>query len=80
MRRPVASRALRRSRTPGTFANIAITVSDGQATATLPAFSIVVTPPTVNSPPVISGTPMTAVEAGSPYAFMPSADDPDDNR
>jgi hypothetical protein len=63
----------------GTFANVTITVSDGQATASLPAFSIVVTPPAVNSPPVISGTPMTTVEAGKPYAFVPSASDPDNN-
>jgi hypothetical protein len=63
----------------GTFANIRITVSDGTATASLAAFAIAVTPPAVNSPPVISGTPMTTVAAGTPYAFVPSASDPDNN-
>jgi hypothetical protein len=59
----------------GTFANIAITVSDGQETATLPAFTIVVTPSATNSAPVISGTPPTSVEAGESYSFTPTASD-----
>jgi hypothetical protein len=63
----------------GTFANIAITVSDGQAIAALPAFSIVVAISATNSPPVISGSPMTTVEAGRPYAFVPSASDADND-
>src|SRR5438046_1341123 len=61
----------------GTFANIGITVSDGQATVALPAFSIVVTPPAINHAPVISGTPMTSVAVGQPYAFVPTASDAD---
>src|SRR5881394_3670505 len=61
----------------GTFANIGITVSDGQATVALPAFSIVVTAPPINHAPVISGTPMTSVAVGQPYAFVPTASDAD---
>src|SRR5881394_1785487 len=61
----------------GTFADIGITVSDGQATVALPAFGIVVTAPAINRAPVISGSPMTSVAAGQPYAFVPSASDPD---
>ena len=63
----------------GTFADINISVSDGQAAVALPAFSIVVTPPTSNTPPVISGTPMTSVAAGTAYAFVPTASDADGN-
>jgi hypothetical protein len=61
----------------GTFADVAISVSDGQIAVPLPAFTIVVTPPPVNRPPVISGAPMTSVQAGSPYGFVPTASDPD---
>jgi hypothetical protein len=59
----------------GTFANIIISVSDGKATAALPAFSISVNGP-ANSAPVISGTPLAAVNAGSVYSFRPAASDP----
>ena len=61
----------------GTFADIAISVSDGQVAVPLPAFTLVVTPPAVNRAPAISGSPMTTVEAGGAYAFVPSANDPD---
>jgi hypothetical protein len=62
---------------PGTFADIAISVSDGQVAVPLPSFTILVTPPPVNRPPVISGVPMTSVEAGTAYTFVPTASDPD---
>lgn len=62
----------------GTFSNIVIRVSDGQATAQLPAFSIVVSAP-ANRPPVISGTPPTSVVVGTAYSFQPTASDPDGN-
>jgi hypothetical protein len=62
----------------GTFANIVIGVSDGTATASLPAFSIVVDA-APNGAPVISGTPPTSVTAGTAYAFQPTASDPDGN-
>ena len=61
----------------GTYSNIAITVSDGTASASLAPFSISVA--TGNRAPVISGTPPTSVTAGQPYAFQPSATDPDGN-
>ena len=40
---------------------------------------IVVTPPPVNRAPVISGAPMTSVEAGTAYTFVPTASDADGN-
>ncbi len=69
----------------GTDQSITISVSDGQAIAQLPPFSIQVsaaaasTPPPTNLPPTIAGTPATSVQAGSHYAFQPSAADPDKN-
>ena len=59
----------------GTFANIVISVSDGTASATLPAFSITVT--AANRPPTISGTPAASVTVGQAYSFQPTATDPD---
>jgi hypothetical protein len=56
----------------GTYSGIVITANDGTASAALPAFSIKVGPPK----PTISGTPATAVTAGSAYTFTPSASDP----
>jgi hypothetical protein len=62
----------------GTFSNIRISVSDGEASANLPAFSITVTaPPQENTPPTIGGNPASSVVAGSPYGFTPSANDDD---
>jgi hypothetical protein len=58
----------------GTYRNIVITVSDGQYTATLPAFSITVTP-LADPGPVIRGTPSTAAVVGKSYSFQPSASD-----
>jgi hypothetical protein len=59
----------------GTFAGISISVSDGQLTASLPAFSIVVG--AINSPPQISGTAPGSVKVGDNYSFTPTASDPD---
>ncbi|MBM0103955.1 putative Ig domain-containing protein [Steroidobacter sp. S1-65] len=61
--------------TAGTFSNIAITVSDGRVSATLPAFSINVSAPS-NTAPTISGTPASTVTAGTAYNFQPTASDP----
>lgn len=68
----------------GSYQSIIITVADGSATAQLAPFNIVVTPPApppapTNSPPTITGTPAASVQAGSHYAFQPSASDPDKN-
>jgi hypothetical protein len=64
----------------GTYSNIIISVSDGRGgTASLAPFSITVTASggSTNKPPTISGTPPTSVQAGSAYAFTPTAKDPE---
>jgi hypothetical protein len=67
----------------GSYQSITISVSNGSAIAQLPPFSIQVTaapPPSApppNSPPTITGTPASSVQAGSHYAFQPSAADAD---
>src|SRR5690606_1524783 len=64
----------------GTHSNIRITVSDGKATASLPAFSITVTAAAPeNRAPTISGAPSSSATVGELYAFVPSASDPDDD-
>ncbi len=50
-------------------------MSDGQATASLAAFSISVQ--AANRAPVISGVPTTTVLAGQSYSFTPNGSDPD---
>ncbi|MEM9385018.1 MAG: putative Ig domain-containing protein [Pseudomonadota bacterium] len=60
----------------GAFPGILITVSDGEATASLGPFSITVEAPP-NAPPSIAGTPDSQVIAGESYVFEPSASDPD---
>ena len=55
----------------GTFANIQITVSNGQASAALPAFSIAVV-----APLTISGAPAASVTVGSGYSFQPTTSAP----
>lgn len=62
----------------GTYSNIVITVTDGSASASLPAFTITVAA-AANSAPVISGAPRTSIIAGSAYSFQPSASDLDGN-
>ena len=59
----------------GTNSNIAITVSDGVLTSSLPAFSITVA--AANSAPQITGTPDTNVTVGQNYLFTPTASDVD---
>lgn len=70
----------------GTTAAIVISVSDGEATASLAPFSIsvatAVTPPPVGTPvppsntaPVISGAPPATAQATTTYSFTPSASD-----
>jgi hypothetical protein len=71
----------------GSYAGITISVSDGIAAASLPAFSLTVTapattpppapPPPGNQPPTISGAPAQAVTVGMAYQFRPQASDPD---
>lgn len=63
----------------GTYSDIVITVSDGQASAATPTFPIVVTGSsgTANRAPMISGTPAASVLQGTAYVFQPTATDPD---
>jgi len=61
----------------GRFADIVISVSDGDLDTSLEPFTIVVT--TGNSPPDISGSPARSVVAGEAYSFTPTASDPDDD-
>jgi hypothetical protein len=67
----------------GTTSNIVISVSDGGRTASLPAFSIEVHAVTSGTPtntaPTISGNPVTSLNAGSAYNFLPTAADADDD-
>jgi hypothetical protein len=75
----------RLSGTPGTgsagnYGNITVSVSDGSAVASLPAFSIQVTTVTpANTAPTITGVPAGSVNAGSSYSFVPVANDADGN-
>lgn len=66
----------------GTDGAIVISVSDGHASASLPSFSIKVSPatttapaPKANTPPTISGTPPTTATDGRLYSFTPKASD-----
>jgi hypothetical protein len=59
----------------GTYPNITISASDGASRGVLPAFAIKVLP-LPNTPPVLGGTPATAVKAGQGYSFQPMARDP----
>ena len=62
----------------GTHGGIVISVDDGRATASLPAFTITVSaPPPANRPPVISGNPPTSVLVDRTYDFRPTASDAD---
>ena len=65
----------------GTHNGVVISVSDGLADASLPAFSIAVTGGTAPGPsnrsPTIAGTPAATVAVGQAYSFTPSASDPD---
>jgi len=60
----------------GVYGGIVISVSDGEDSASLPAFAITVTE-RPNQPPVISGAPATEVIVGSAYSFRPAASDAD---
>ena len=58
----------------GSTSNIVISVTDGAANASLPAFAISVV--AANGAPTISGTPATTVTVGQAYSFTPTASDP----
>jgi hypothetical protein len=64
----------------GSYANIVISASDGEQSASLPAFTVQVLAAPVSAPPppppTISGTPPTSATAGTPYSFQPTAAGP----
>jgi hypothetical protein len=62
----------------GNFTNIVISVSDGRASTSLPAFAINVQAPP-NRAPTISGTPPATATAGAAYTFTPTAADADND-
>src|SRR5690606_20457121 len=59
----------------GSTMDIVITVSDGILTASLPAFNLEVI--NVNDAPTIAGTPVTTVNQGVAYSFIPTGNDID---
>jgi hypothetical protein len=59
----------------GSYPDIAIEVSDGEFTASLPPFSINVLED--NQPPVISGNGSASLEIGENYDFTPTSSDPE---
>lgn len=59
----------------GTYANIVLSVTDGDTTTSLVPFSITVR--AENHPPTISGNPPDTVAEGQRYSFTPAASDPD---
>ena len=59
----------------GSFAGIAISVTDGEFTSSLLAFTIEVT--AANGAPQITGNALPDIGAGSNYSFIPTASDPD---
>lgn len=58
----------------GTSSSVVISVSDGAGSASLPAFTLKVTP---NINPTVSGTPPATVTVGSAYSFTPKANESD---
>ena len=58
----------------GTYANIAISVSNGTQSASLAAFSITVT--SAAGGPTIAGNPPTSINVGAAYSFTPTTTDP----
>ena len=59
----------------GTASGIVISVSDGEASTSLPAFAITVAQ--TNRAPAISGSPATNATVGQAYTFRPTASDAD---
>lgn len=59
------------------YEGIQISVTDGNQTASLPAFKLTVDAGSQNTPPSISGAPATTVVEGNSYEFVPTAGDPD---
>lgn len=81
---PNSGRLMGYPKSPGTWPNIVVRVTDGRNVVSLPAFTLVAgttsTPTgTTNRAPTISGTPSTTATVGTAYSFQPSAADADGN-
>lgn len=78
---PNSGRLMGYPKSPGTWSNIQLRVTDGVSVVTLPAFSITASASgtTANRAPTISGSPSTGATVGSAYSFQPSAADADGN-
>jgi hypothetical protein len=63
----------------GSYNNIVIRVINWYGYASLRPFSITVAPAGSNTPPTISGRPVTSINAGGVYSFTPTASDADRN-
>jgi len=61
----------------GVYSDIRISVSDGDMSADLPAFSVTVENLSPNTPPQISGTPPPTATVDQQYLFLPNASDTD---
>ena len=61
----------------GSHRNIVVSVSDGEFSTALPAFTITVDNPDANEAPEISGNPPLTVTVGDFYSFQPTATDPE---
>ncbi|MBM0103956.1 putative Ig domain-containing protein [Steroidobacter sp. S1-65] len=80
---PNSGRLMGYPKSPGTWSNIRLRVTDGVHTVYLPTFSITATTTgtasKTNRAPTISGTPATTASVGTAYSFQPSAADADGN-
>jgi hypothetical protein len=84
---PNSGRLMGYPKSPGTWPNIQLRVTDGVNVVTLPAFTLTATATgsgsnsgsTANRAPTISGTPATGASIGTAYSFQPSAKDADGN-
>ncbi|MFC4310034.1 putative Ig domain-containing protein [Steroidobacter flavus] len=79
---PNSGRLMGYPKSPGTWNNITLRVTDGKNVVSLPAFSITANATgtsTANRAPTISGTPATTATVGTAYRFQPSASDADGN-
>jgi len=61
----------------GSYNDIEISVSDGEATVALPVFSVTVHITDPNAEPTIEGRPGRDAVVGQSYSFTPTASDPD---
>jgi hypothetical protein len=82
---PNSGRMMGYPKSPGTWSNIVLKVTDGVHVVSLPAFTLTASATgtssgsTTNRAPTISGTPSSGATIGTAYNFQPSAADADGN-